>query len=825
MFARIESLLHRSRRRLSRSEWAIRNLGLSLSKGTAEEPGLLMIQIDGLSRVQLERAVEKGRMPFLRRLLKSRTYANHTFYPGIPTTTAAVQAELFYGVRSGVPAFAFMRRDTQELGRMLYPTWAKDFETSFAGQAEGLLRDGSSWSNIYSGGAEQSESHFCVTGNGLGDMWQTRKFGNLLVFLLLNISRALRIAALMVVEVGIALWDAVVGIWHGQPVGNELFVALSRIFVGIGVRELITLGAAVDLARGLPVVHLNFLGYDEQAHGRGPGSAFAHWSLLGIDRSIRSLYRAAHRSARRDYEVWIFSDHGQERTRSFATEHRGGIEEIVRDCYDAARKRDPAWRPRSQRRDYEVWLGRGPWSRRRLERIQATDALTLEEQATFSVIAVGPVGHVYFATPLEDEQRAALARRLVEQGKVPGVLLKKADGSITWFHEQGTTSVPDEVPEILPHPKPMRKEIAKDLVDFCSNRDSGDLILLGWAPGGGTWTFAPERGAHGGLGPEETQGFVLLPVRTPLPPGTKDLIRPAALRQAALYHLGREKLVRPPHVPADPPEPVARVMTYNVHSCSGMDGRVSPRRIARIIEAELPDIVALQEIDLGRQRSRAEDQAALIARRLDMNYEFCPTVTIEGEHYGHAVLSRWPMEVVKRSRLPPAPGRPSGEPRAGLWVRINVAGRDINVLTTHLGFRWKEGIGQVRALLSEEWLGGIPEDEPVMLCGDMNLAPASAGLRLLRKRLSDAQLRMKGHSALYTFSTTLPFVRIDHIMLSPHFEVTGVRVPRNDLTRVASDHFPLVVDLQVLSEAVEEPTKKHPESRRRKRVSKAPSRS
>jgi len=783
-----------------------------------------MIQIDGLSRTQLERAVERGRMPFLRRLLKSRTYSKHTFYPGIPTTTASVQAELFYGVRSGVPAFAFMRRDTQELGRMLYPTWAKDFETSFAGQAEGLLRDGSSWSNIYSGGAEQGEAHFCAAGNGLGDMWQTRKFGNLLVFLLLNFTKALRFAALMFVEACIALWDAAVGIRHGLPIGHELFVAASRVFVGVGLRELVALGAAVDLARGLPVVHLNFLGYDEQAHGRGPGSAFAHLSLIGIDRAIKSLYRAAHRSSRRDYVVWIISDHGQERTRSFATEHQGGIEEVVRECYDAARKRDPAWRPRSQRGEYQVWLGRGPWSRSRLERIQATDALTPEEQETFSVTAVGPVGHVYFAKPLDDEKREALARRLVEQGNVPGVLLKRADGRITWFHEQGETSVPDGVPEILSHPKPMRKEIAKDLVDFCSNRDAGDLILLGWAPGGGTWTFAPERGAHGGLGPEETQGFALLPVRTPLPPGTKDFIRPAALRQAALYHLGREKLVRPPRVAAEPPEPVARIMTYNVHSCGGMDGRVSPRRIARVIGAEMPDIVALQEIDLGRQRSRAEDQAELIARLLDMNFEFCPTVTIDREHYGHAVLSRWPMEVVKRSRLPPAPGRPAGEPRAALWVRINVAGRDINVLTTHLGFRWKEGIGQVRALLGEEWLGGIPADEPVVLCGDMNLSPATAGHRLLRARMRDAQLGLKGHSAMHTFSTSVPFVRIDHIMLSPHFEVTGVRVPRNDLTRVASDHFPLVVDLQVLSEVVEAPTTRTQESRPRRRVSTTPSR-
>lgn len=613
MFAYLESYVHRWRRRLSRSEWAIRHLGLTPSEGTSEEPGVLIIQIDGLARTQLEHAMAKGRMPFLRRLLKSRSYETHTFYPGIPTTTAAVQAELFYGLRSAVPAFSFFRRDKQELGRMLYPTWAKDFEASYAARAEGLLKGGSSWSNIYTGGAGQNEAHFCAASNGLGDMWQTGKIRNIFVFFLLHFTAVLRIAGLLILETAISLWDALVGIRRGQPAWHELFVAASRIFVSIGLRELVTIGATVDVARGLPAIHVNFLGYDEQAHGRGPGSVFAHWSLRGIDRSVKALYRAAHRSRRRDYAVWIISDHGQERTRSFATECPGGIEEVVRNCYDTARRRDPSWRARSQRRDHSVWLGRGPWSPRRLERIRAADALTAEEQATFTVVAVGPVGLVYFAKPLNDEQRAALAKRLVDQGKVPGVLVKHAAGRITWFHGKGTTAVPEGVAAMLPHPEAMRAEIARDLAEFCANRDAGDLILLGWSPGEGTWTFAPERGAHGGLGVEETQGFALLPVRTPLPAGTKHFIRPAALRQAALYHLGRETLARPTREAVEVPEPAARIMTYNVHGCSGTDGRISPRRIARIVQGEMPDIVALQEIDLGRRRSRAEDQSALIA--------------------------------------------------------------------------------------------------------------------------------------------------------------------------------------------------------------------
>ncbi len=74
VFATIESFWHRLRRRLSRDEWAVRHLGLSTSEGTSEEPGLLLIQIDGLPRRQLEEAIAAGRMPFVRRLRDNGQY-------------------------------------------------------------------------------------------------------------------------------------------------------------------------------------------------------------------------------------------------------------------------------------------------------------------------------------------------------------------------------------------------------------------------------------------------------------------------------------------------------------------------------------------------------------------------------------------------------------------------------------------------------------------------------------------------------------------------------------------------------------------------------
>src|SRR3954467_4731381 len=207
MFAKIESYVHRTRRRLSRSEWAIRHLGLTPSEGTSEAPGLLLIQIDGFARGQLERALAADRMPFLKRLVKREGYQLHTFYPGLPSTTPAVQAELYYGVRSAVPAFSFFDRVLKKLGRMWDPEWAKAREAAFAAQAEGLLKGGSSWSNIYTGGAGQSESHFCAASIGLGDMWRTGKIRNIFIFLILQLPAVLRIAWLLLVEFAVAVCD------------------------------------------------------------------------------------------------------------------------------------------------------------------------------------------------------------------------------------------------------------------------------------------------------------------------------------------------------------------------------------------------------------------------------------------------------------------------------------------------------------------------------------------------------------------------------------------------------------------------------------------
>ncbi|HUR59084.1 MAG TPA: endonuclease, partial [Opitutaceae bacterium] len=523
MFAKTESYFHRLRHRMSRSEWAIRHLGLKPSVGTSEEPGLLLIQIDGLARVQLERAFAQNRMPFLQRLVKREGYEMHTFYSGLPSTTPAVQAELYYGVKSAVPAFSYFDRALKKLGRMWDPEWAKKREAACAKQAEGLLKGGSSWSNIYTGGAGQEESHFCAASIGLGDMWRTGKIRNIFVFIVLNLTAALRIAWLLLVEFGVGVVDAVRAIFRGRRPDRELLLLASRVFIGVGLRELLTISGQVDVARGLPIVHINFVGYDEEAHVRGPASRLAYYGLRGIDRAIKHIVRAAHRSKRRDYAVWIFSDHGQEATRSFPDEFPGGIEGALRRCLELAQRDDRAWRGDSAAWRETAWLSRSRHMQARLERERAADQLSVDSEQEFAVAALGPVGHVYFTVPKTDEQRRALAQRLVTEGRIPSVLMRTQEGKTLWFHARGETRVPEEVPPLLPHPPALRAQIARDLEHFIAHPNAGDLTLVGWSP----WvdmpcSFAPERGAHGGFGPDETQGFALLPAHTALPGGTED---------------------------------------------------------------------------------------------------------------------------------------------------------------------------------------------------------------------------------------------------------------------------------------------------------------
>lgn len=799
MLGRLENRLRRLRRNLSRSVWLARLLRLPVSEGAPTRPGLIMIQIDGLSHPQFQRALARGELPFLQRLIKREHYRLHSHYSGLPSTTPAVQAELFYGVKGAVPAFSFRDHATGQIVRMYEPEVAAGIEARLAGLGqEALLDGGSAYADIYTGGA--AESHFCPAAMGWGPTLRAANPLVLLVFLLGNLTSFLRVAVLLLLELGLALFDFGRGLVRGLDFAKELKFVPTRVGISILLRELCVIGAKIDISRGLPIIHLNLLGYDEQSHRRGPRSLFAHWTLKGIDDAIARLWRAANRSAWRHYDLWVYSDHGQARVRPYSEIQGYPLTEALRVTFESSGANTPGvhFAAPSSIQTQRVRLLGGNNIQRLFAVLGFHDQAHDKQQPL--VTALGPVAHVYAPRPLTRSEGDCIGRELASIHNVPLVLQLESPGGLRAWAGDGEYRLPQDQAALFGAQHPFLDSLGEDLLNLCAHPDAGHLVLLGWRDGIAPMTFAQENGAHAGATPEETNGFALLPMDAPLPARDHAYLRPQDLRRAALRQMERGERA-PMSERTNTATAVAtdslRIMTYNVHSCIGMDGKLDAERIARVIARARPDVVALQELDVGRARSDGLDQAHLIARYLEMAFHFHPALHLEEERYGDAILTHLPQRLVKAGPLPGLADKPQLEPRGALWVAVELHGQEIQIINTHLGLHPRERLAQVDALLGSDWLGHAACREPVILCGDFNALPSSAVCRRLAGRLKDVQAEVPSHRPRGTYSGRFPTVRIDHIFISSGLKVTEIDVPASELARCASDHLPLIAEIRI----------------------------
>jgi len=239
------------------------------------------------------------------------------------------------------------------------------------------------------------------------------------------------------------------------------------------------------------------------------------------------------------------------------------------------------------------------------------------------------------------------------------------------------------------------------------------------------------------------------------------------------------------------------IMTYNVHRLIGNDRHTSALRIAQVIEEHQPDIVALQELPGGRFRPEVGGTALDLVRELAELESAQGLTFLERERNGNVTFSRFPMRLVRAGGLHPETRRRSIVPRGALWVEVELCGRRLQVINTHLGLTPPERSSQVKVLCGPEWLGDPECRHPVILCGDFNTLPSSALHKKLKNALYDEQERLRlGHSER-TFPSHYPVVRFDHLFVSPDLTVESLHIPRTRLTKVASDHLPLVVKLRI----------------------------
>jgi endonuclease/exonuclease/phosphatase family metal-dependent hydrolase len=240
-----------------------------------------------------------------------------------------------------------------------------------------------------------------------------------------------------------------------------------------------------------------------------------------------------------------------------------------------------------------------------------------------------------------------------------------------------------------------------------------------------------------------------------------------------------------------------RIVSWNVHAMVGAGGRRDPERIARVVEELRPDVAGLQEVGTPGLPPGSGDPAALLGALTGMHSAFGPTMHHRaGFAYGNAVLSRHPVQAIRNYDLS-VPGR---EPRGCVRADVEVGGALVHFFCAHLGLHWRERRRQAAQLLSADILRDTALAHPLALVGDFNsLSNRSACPRWLRRQLVDCALAVRNEAP--TFPSAFPFLRLDHCYVDAAFRVASVDVHRSALARRASDHLPLVVELELLPAA------------------------
>lgn len=228
-----------------------------------------------------------------------------------------------------------------------------------------------------------------------------------------------------------------------------------------------------------------------------------------------------------------------------------------------------------------------------------------------------------------------------------------------------------------------------------------------------------------------------------------------------------------------------RVATYNIHGAVGLDRRHDLDRVMDVINELEADIVGLQEVAVTEDA----DSVELIAEASGYAVVAGPNIVSPGCRFGNLLLSRWPVAEFRLLDL----SIPSREPRGAIDARIEVRATTLQIVVTHLGLRRVERrrqLGMLRDAVNVD-------SRPSVILGDLN-APT-------RRELRRAGLDGRRALAPRSFPANAPIFALDRIWAYPDSMLRSVHAHRSRLSRVASDHLPVVADLVVSVDGGAEP--------------------
>ena len=212
------------------------------------------------------------------------------------------------------------------------------------------------------------------------------------------------------------------------------------------------------------------------------------------------------------------------------------------------------------------------------------------------------------------------------------------------------------------------------------------------------------------------------------------------------------------HPQSAPPQDGVTILTYNIQQGYSAEGRKNEVGQLALIRQIHPDIIGLQESDSARIANSNDDLVRYFANHLHMHHYYGPK-TVVGT-FGIALLSRYPIYHAETFYL-----YSKGEQVAVIRAEIEIEGRRLHVLVTHLG--------NGGPLIQQEQLLELVGDAPgTVVMGDFNFRPDTEQYAITTQLLRDSWTQRwpdwkddQGRQ---------PRDKIDHIFISPDLQVIDV---------------------------------------------------
>jgi hypothetical protein len=494
---------------------------MSHGRGTSG-PGVLVVQLDGVSEPIMRQAITSGSVPTVSQWLREGTHRLRGWHTGLPATTPAGQAVLLHGDVTAVPSFRWYDKN---LGRLVAASQPADLAIVEAGFSDGrgLLADnGVSVSNLFSGDAPSrvltmSDAKLPSSERGVATFAVARTG---------FVRSAVLFVGQMLTEIHQGRRQRRRDVRPRVRRGGS-FVLL-RGLTTVVLRDLNVSIVAEHMARGAPVIFVDFVDYDEVAHHAGPSRPESMRTLENLDRVLQ-FFGELSSEIRSDYELVIVSDHGQAQGMTFRQVTGKTLSDVVH-----ALAAEPA-RTHDDDRPVETW---GPanvllTSASRSNKVMGAAVRGVARRrgsptesqiaAALVVAASGNLAHIYLTDEpgrvtldLIDARYPKLVPGLAAHPQIGVVVVRRADGDLLAMGESGWREVTAEGTRGGEGSDPLASygvNAAADLSGLDLRLHVGDIVVLGRYDRALDEVIAFEElvGSHGGLGGGQTEALFIHP--------------------------------------------------------------------------------------------------------------------------------------------------------------------------------------------------------------------------------------------------------------------------------------------------------------------------